>query len=311
MVSSADTVRRFPSEPKARSGDAAPRVQPFARLQRSTGLARIVFKARGGRTVLDDVFQSGCCKVRFPRAEPGANTEAVLINTAGGLTDADRMAVEARWRPGTCAVVTSQAAERIYRSRGEPAQVTNRLNVAGSATALWLPQETILFDGGRMSRRMTATVEEGGQLLACESLVFGRRAMGETVRRGAVRDAWRIRYADRLVFADGLELDGDIETMLARSAIANGSAAFASVLYIGPAAEAMLEPLRSITATLGSTAGCSCIGPVLNLRILGDGSASLRRDLMAVLGGVLSLLDYGDGKSKLKPAARLPRVWTC
>jgi len=37
-------------------------------LQRSSGAARIVFKLRGRRTVLDDLYQSGCCKVRLPRA---------------------------------------------------------------------------------------------------------------------------------------------------------------------------------------------------------------------------------------------------
>ena len=311
MRSAAENVSRTDIGPVETFCDKPQGRARVVALQRSTGAARIAFKARDGRTVLDNVHQSGCCKVRFPRPEPGATTEAVLINTAGGLTDADRLTVEARWRPGTCAVVTSQAAERVYRSRDLPARVANRVDVAAAATALWLPQETILFDGGRLSRNLTATVADGGQLLACESIVFGRRAMGETVRRGAILDTWRVRYAGDLVFADGLRLDGDIETILARPAVANGAAAVASVLYTGPATGRLLDPLRALSATLVSTAGCSSIGPVLNVRLLGGSGAELRRDLTAVLDCLLNQLGRGDDGANVKPIARLPRVWAC
>ena len=125
MRSAAENVSRMDIGPVETFCDKPQGRARVVALQRSTGAARIAFKARDGRTVLDDVHQSGCCKVRFPRPDPGATTEAVLINTAGGLTDADRLTVEARWRPGTCAVVTSQAAERVYRSRDLPARVAS------------------------------------------------------------------------------------------------------------------------------------------------------------------------------------------
>ena len=45
------------------------------------------------------------------------------------------------------------AAERIYRSRREAASLSSRLVVEDGAQACWLPQETIVFEGGRLSRR--------------------------------------------------------------------------------------------------------------------------------------------------------------
>lgn len=276
-------------------------------LQRSAGRAQVGFKTRGPHTVLDTVHQEGCCKLRFPRPEPGNAPEAVLINTAGGLTDSDVLTVEAVWLRGTCASLSSQAAERIYRSRGEPARISNRLRVDSGATGLWLPQESILFDGGRLSRRLTASVEDGGQLLACESTIFGRRAMGETVQRGSLMDSWRIRFDGRLVFADAFEIDGPIADRLNRPAVANGANAVASILYVGAAAERLLTIFRDAAERLGAMAAGSVIGPVLHIRLLAETGAVLRQDLAAVLTQLLSQLETGGPG----PTAVLPRVWSC
>lgn len=304
MKAAADGMHDPFSEPAAalRSGEM---VLPFPRLQRSVGQARIAFKRRGATTALDDLHQSGCCKVRFPRPELGAPPEAVLINTAGGLTDADRLTVEATWRPGACAAVTSQAAERVYRSRNEPARVVNRVRVAAGAAGLWAPQETILFDGGRIDRRMKADVAAGGQLVATEGVVFGRRAMGESVRQGRLRETWQIRYDGRLIFADSLNLEGDVESLLARRGIASGATATASVIYVGPAAARLLDPLRIAVAKLASKAGCSNIGPVLNIRVLSESGMAMRQDIKILLELLTELLDR-DGA-----ALRLPRAWSC
>ena len=113
-----------------------------ARLQRSTGAVRVSFKRDGGGTVLDRLFQQGCYKA----------LEAILINTSGGLTDGDRLSCIASWQANTKALITTQAAERIYRSRGGAANVDSRLQIDERASACWLPQETLLFDRGRLDR---------------------------------------------------------------------------------------------------------------------------------------------------------------
>lgn len=308
MTEAAENLRRPEGATMLTRAD---NIVPLARLQRAAGAARIAFKRRGSRTVLADIHQSGCCKVRFPAAEPGNAPEAVLINTSGGLTDGDRIETRGHWRAGTYALVTTQAAERIYRSRGQPARVDNRLIVEENATAFWLPQETILFDGGRLRRRLTAAIEEGGSLLACESTLFGRAAMGESVRGGSLRDIWRLRYGGRLVFADALALDGGIQAALARPALANGAAAMSTLIYAGEAAEALCGPLRDALAGSASPCGCSVNGPVLVARMLGQEGAGLRRDLIALLRCALDTLALRDDAADDGARAVLPRVWSC
>ncbi|NJO36924.1 MAG: urease accessory protein, partial [Rhizobiales bacterium] len=176
------------------------------------------FRLRGAGTVLADLYQQGSAKVRFPKVFDGAPPEAVLINLAGGITGADCLQQTIHLEAGAHAVVTTQAAEKIYRASAgsTPASVTNTVSVGADAFAEWLPQETIFFDGGRLRRRFAADLHPTARLIACESMVFGRTAMGETVRTGHLSDGWRVTVGGRIVFADGLWMDGAIQRRLDR-----------------------------------------------------------------------------------------------
>lgn len=275
---------------------------------------RLAFARRAGATGLADLYQSGCAKARLPRPEPGAACEAVLVNTAGGLTDGDRLTTEVTWSAASTAMVSSQAAERIYRCRAGAARVSATLRADDDALAIWLPQETILFNGGRLLRRTEVDLSPGARMLACESLVFGRHAMGESVRAGAVFDAWRVRCGGRLVFADTLRLDGDIAENLQRPAVAAGAGALASVIYAGQRGDRLVDALRRACGTGdGARAGsrgsscvsCSDLHPVVLVRILAADGQTLRRRLVAVLSRAIEWIAEGS------PRLRLPRVWLC
>ena len=57
-------------------------------------------------------------RLRFPNSEPGAPLEAVIINTAGGMTGGDRFDVDIKVGVGARLTVTTAAAEKVYRSLG-------------------------------------------------------------------------------------------------------------------------------------------------------------------------------------------------
>lgn len=289
------------------------RSRPAPTLERSRGELRLAFARRAGATALTELYQSGCAKARLPRPEPGAACEAVLINTAGGLTDGDRLATRVTWGAASTAMVSSQAAERVYRCRAGAAQVSATLRAADDALAIWLPQETILFDGGRLRRHTEVDLSPRARMLACESLVFGRHAMGESVRAGAVFDAWRVRCGGRLVFADTLRLHGDIAENLQRPAVAAGARALASVIYAGQGGDTLVDALRRARGAgdgarvsswcESSRVSCSYLHPVVLVRILAADGQALRRRLVAVLCSAIEWID--------SPRLRLPRVWRC
>jgi urease accessory protein len=243
---------------------------------------RVSSKRRAGASVLDGLYQSGCLKLLFPRAEPDALT-GVFLNTAGGLTGGDHLSLDARAGAGSRLTLTSQAAERCYRATGESVAImSTELTIEAEARLDWVPQETILFDQSALRRNLCVQMAATARFLMVEPLVLGRLAMGEVMRSGLFQDSVRVSRAGDLVFADALRLVGDVQAMLRGPATAEGAGAMASVLYVGPDAEAHLAPLRSL---MPATGGTSLIRRgVLYCRLLAPDSFLLRRSLIPVIG---------------------------
>lgn len=264
-----------------------------ARMQRAHGQASVSFHERDGRTRLDRLFQEGCAKLRFPRPLGSEAPQAIIINTAGGLTGGDRFGTEVDLVENAQACVTTQACERVYRSTGADAVVTNRLRLGAGARLAWLPQETILFEGGRLSRTLDADLAGDAELVAVEAVLFGRQAMGETLHSGHLHDRWRIRRDGRLIFADDLRVEGDIAARLAPQPAMAGCRAMATVLFAGPAPERFLDQARSI---LGPGGGASAWNGKFLARLVEETGLALRRRLEPLLNLLLG-------------GRPLPKVW--
>ena len=262
-------------------------------LQRAQGVGRIKAKAADGATRLERLYQDGCAKIRLPRDHAARSLEAVLINTAGGLTGGDRLAWRAEAGPGAALTLTTPACEKIYRARDGRAEMTVTLTVAAGARLDWLPQETILFDGGALSRTLEADLAVNARLLVVESVVLGRTAMGETVHQGELRDRWRVRREGRLVFADDLAFEGQVAGIADRLPTLAGGRAFASLLLLADDAPRLLQPLLQ---AIGATGGASAFEGKLLCRIAAADGLALRRALLPAL----HILQDGEP---------CPRVW--
>ncbi len=271
--------------------------------QRARGQLLLSFRQSSGDTVLDRLRQQGCLKARFPRPARGDIPEAVLLNTAGGITGGDDLATEIRVGNSASAVVTTQASERLYRasSASPAARVRTNLTVDGSADLAWLPQSTILFDGCRVDRRLDVDLAASAGFLCVESLLFGRAAMGEVLDDVRFHDRVRIRIDGKVILQDTLRLTGHADELLARRAVAAGGRALATILMIAPRAETLVDPLRSL---IGNgrleqdevEAGVTFWRGILLARLLSRDGAALRRTTIAAL-------------DLLRTGARLPRVW--
>jgi urease accessory protein len=272
-----------------------------ALMQRARGAGRLSAKSSGAQSRIDRLYQDGCARIRLPRVQPGAPLEAVMINTAGGLTGGDRMDWQFEAGVGVRMSVTTQACEKTYKAQGEdPAMVSVRLTLSQNSSMAWLPQETILFDRALLRRTIDAEMPENARLLLVEPLLFGRLAMNETVVRGGFRDRWRIRVGGRLLHAEDTSFGPDIHAQLRRGAIAGGELALATVMMIAPEAEGRLEAVRRI---IGPSGGASFVSPrsgktgKLLARIVAADSYELRRRLAPLI----RLLNAEGG---------VPKVWT-
>lgn len=254
------------------SGDAQPR---------AIGQAFLSVRARAGRSELEGLRQSGSLKLLFPRRDDSA-VQAVLVNTAGGVTGGDQFSLRAEVGSGAAATLTTQAAERAYRAwGGAPGRIDTRLTLAERAHLNWVPQETILFNGCAIRRNLRIDMAGDARLLMVESLVFGRAAMGETLTDAQFRDRIEIRRDGRIAHLDALNFDGDVADHLARPHVAAGAGAMTSLVLIGPDAAAHLAAVRG---ALPATGGASLAGEdMLLMRLLAPDSFLLRRTLVPIL----------------------------
>ena len=276
-------------QPPVQQGEGA-----LPRPQRARGQGRLAAKASAAGTRLDVLYQDGCAKIRLPKTFDGT-MEAVLINTAGGLTGGDRIDWYLSAAAGTRLTATTQACERIYKASASTATVETRIEVGAGARVDWLPQETILFDRSSLTRRLEVDLAEDARFLAVEAILLGRKAMGEQMETGLFRDRWRIRRAGKLIHAEEANLSGDVAALTGERAVLADGRAFATVLFCGPEAEAHLEPLRRL---LGETdGGVSHWQDKLVARLVADDGFTLRKKLLPLI-------------SHLRNGASVPKVWT-
>lgn len=249
---------------------------------RARGAVTFDVHLREGVTRRRHLHESGSLRVRFPSPET-EGLSAVFVNTAGGITGGDRFDIDIATGEGSRLAVTTAAAEKVYRTDGPPAELTIALKAAAGSHLAWLPQETILFDQARVSRRIDIDLAQSASLLLCEIVVFGRSAMGERMLHGEFVDRWRMRRGGRLMFAETVRLDGDIGKKLASPAIAKDGVAVGTALIV-PGDEALAARIRELSESFGSEVGVSAWNGFAMARFCAQDAARLRADMMAVLG---------------------------
>lgn len=261
---------------------------------RARGRIDLVVGERDGITRRTHVHESGSLRVRFPRAVSEA-LEAVLVNTAGGMAGGDRFAIKIAAGERARLVVTTTAAEKIYRAIDSDTAVDVKIEVEAEASLSWLPQETILFDRARLVRRIEVDLADTARLILAEALVFGRSGMGEMVKRGFLFDQWRIRRAGKLIHAEGLRLDGNMAEKLAVPALAKGGIAVATLL-IAPGDDAVSAAALGASKRMRGEVGVSSWNGLAVVRFCAGNGETLRYDVMQVLAAL--------------HVVPLPRLWT-
>lgn len=264
-------------------------------------------RSRPGTIRLTELEQRAPLRVLFPRDRECGVPQAVLVSTSGGLVGGDICDIGVRVGERTSLILTSQAAEKVYRSAGAQVRTNICLDAATESWLEWMPQETILFEGSRLIRQTTVNLAAGARLFAGEMLVFGRHAHGEAFTRGLLRDSWQIRVAGRLVWADSLLLEDDVAGLLAAPAGFDGAVAAASLVYAGEDAAARLDWVRAALDDLVSERAeaqlrlaVSGINGLLVVR-------GLARDASRLRSCIIEFWRTFRASVGLPPA--LPRIW--
>ena len=271
-----------PYAPGARSALPERRGRPRAELPAVTGATQSApargsarwpkrarrFARAGARTEPSRLFETGGLRWRFPRSTTPARR--CSSTPAAASRAAIRYRVALALEDGAAVEATTTAAEKIYRSDGPPARIATALTLDRGARLLWLPQETILFDGARLDR--TLDDRHGRRRRSPRRRDAGVRPPrdGRDARSTrALRDSWRMRRAGRLVFADETRLDRAGATPRPPG-LGAGARAVATILAAAPDVEARLPDLRAALDAQreGVEAGASAFDGLLVARLV-------------------------------------------
>ena len=257
-------------------------IESIPALQRARGLLNIsTQKAYQTNTRLKKLRQEGSYRASFPRHSKG-NIETVIINTAGGVTSGDKFTTTITAHENSQISITTQAAERIYHARDTlVGEIQTSLCLQKNAQLYWLPQETILFDGARLKRRLDVDLHSSAKFLMVEPLVFGREASGEKLLSGMLDDRVSISSNGQPIYIDRIKLKDNITDQLMRPALAYNSHAVVSIVLVKPNAKLLLEPVRAL---LPQKAGASLLNDnILVVRMLAQDSYEMRTATFPIL----------------------------
>ena len=250
--------------------------------QRAHGAVKLSLKSDG----IDQLREAGAAKVRLP---PGAN-HAYLINTAGGLAGGDQFSYEFNLAQKTTLTVTSQSAERVYRTLGPSAKIETAIHLEADARFNWLPHETIIFDGASLDRQTAVDMAENARFLGLETTIFGREASGETISSVFFREQWNIKYGGKLIHSDIIKLEGALPNS---KATLGANRALATIILIDPNANIDLEKLRGKIWPYGDV---SAWNGKLVARLLAKDGMILKKAIVSAL-------------SVLASPTELPKTW--
>lgn len=264
---------------------------------KSHGRLDIDLIERGGGTHLAREHQSGCLRSRLLNKRSCEPLTIATINTAGGLTSGDSLRQSYRWRNGAVARITTPAAEKIYRSSNGPTRIETNLRIDAQASAEFLPQETIVFNGAEFDRSLMIDLEQGSSLLFCDAVVYGRHAREEEFGDGSFTDTIRVRRNGRLVLFDRTKV-GEPSRWRAGSSTLGRAQASGAVLFAAPECGERLVSAQSATEQARGLAGASLVRGLIHIRLLAFGDEDLRHDLALML-------------KACQPNLVLPRNWSC
>jgi urease accessory protein len=251
--------------------------------QRSVGHVKL-HMGKDGPAILRE---AGATKVRLPRG----SSEAILINVGGGLAGGDAFEFDISCAENAALTITTQAAERVYRSVGPAATLHSNIRVDENAQLFWLPNETILFDGANLQRSYAVSLSATAKFTAVEPVIFGRTEMGEVMSTVHLKDSWRIHREGKLVHAEEFSIGPRFPS--SKSTL-SGAYAMATVMYLADDAEQRIDAIRAI---LDENSAASTWNGKLIARLMAIDDFHLRKALIPVM-------------NVLAGGRALPKIWT-
>jgi len=231
------------------------------------------YRSSAGRTVVHDRHSGPLRILQSLYPEGDGVCHNVLVHPPGGIVGGDVLHIEAVLAEGSHALLTTPGATRFYRSTGEAAEQTMRVQMDAGTRLEWLPAETICHRAALAENRLRFELAPGAETLGWDVLALGLPASGEAFDAG--------RYTQQIeipgVWLERGTLRGDDAALLDSPLGLAGHRVLATMWFaagspLAPARrEALVEAARALAGNSPLAATCGCSSPhreVVVLRLL-------------------------------------------
>ena len=239
--------------------------------------------------------------------ETDGSAHLYLLHPPGGMVGGDRLTLSISLGEGAEALVTAPSAGKIYRCLSATATQKQTLNVGTGATLEWLPQEMIIFEGGRAALTTSVNLEgETSQFIGWDFVCLGRAANELWFETGELSQTLRVKRAGKWLLNERLHFDRPQDFIKANYGLA-GNTVVATALFVACPAKLKLlvDELRDLVQTHRFAAelltGVTLVREVLIFRVMGR-DARFVRDLL-VQAWMLAR------PKLLGRSAEHPRIW--
>ena len=162
-----------------------------------TAALDLQFERAKNRSIVSRCRHNGPLRVQKPFYPEDGVCHVYLLHPPGGVVGGDELSVSVRAGIGSAALITTPGATRVYRSAGPLSTIKYQLNVEAGASLEWLPQDSILYGGSRLSQEMEVRVASGSRFCGWDITSMGRPASGDYYTTGEFDQGFRL-FVDSL-----------------------------------------------------------------------------------------------------------------
>ncbi len=154
-----------------------------------------------------------------------------LLHPPGGVVGGDQLEIVVELGARSHAVMTTPAAQKLYRSAGAISRINTQLTVRSLARLEWLPTETIIYDGAKVQTRQRIDLAPDARFIGWDMACFGRPASDIAFNRGRVEFGLELYRGTVPLIIENLDVVGGSQVLSAPWGFA-GCTAFGSLYCV-------------------------------------------------------------------------------
>lgn len=166
------------------------------------GTLKLAFAQQDNRTVMTENFFRVPLQVMKPRYDESGCACVYLLSPTGGVVQGDDYQIDVTLAPDTHAILTTQAATKVYAMPHQEATQSIRFRVEENAIFEYLPDSTILFRDANFGQTISLFLERGAKAALQEIIMPGRLARGETLAFAQYQSRIQISDSNGLLLYD-------------------------------------------------------------------------------------------------------------